>query len=70
MAPRITKGSFIAADSPNFKATEVLKKVRDGRVYYDVEGELPGGEEIEFDVLMTKNGPEICLLYTSPSPRD
>ena len=52
----------VAADSPNFKATEVLKKVRDGRVYYDVEGELPGGEEIEFDVLMTKNGPEIVEI--------
>ena len=47
----------VAANSPDFTATEVLKKVRDGRVYFDVEGELPNGEEIEFDVLMTDNGP-------------
>lgn len=42
-----------------FTITEVLKKVRDGRTYYDVEGELPDGSEIEFDILVTETGPEI-----------
>jgi len=47
---------------PDFEMVEVLKKVRDGRVYYDVEGRLPGGDEIEFDVLMTESGPEIVEI--------
>lgn len=45
-----------------FVITEVLKKVRDGRTYYDVEGELPDGTEIEFDILMTGAGPEIVEI--------
>lgn len=45
-----------------FVVTEVLKKVRDGRTYYDVEGELPDGSEIEFDILMTDTGPEIVEI--------
>ena len=49
----------VMAARDDFTMTEVLKKVRDGRVYYDVEGELPGGAEIEFDVLMTSDGPQI-----------
>ena len=36
--------------------------MRDGRVYYDVEGELPGDVEIEFDVLMTEQGPKIVEI--------
>ena len=46
----------------DFMMNEVVKKVRDGRVYYDVEGQLPGGEEIEFDVLMTEQGPQIVEI--------
>lgn len=42
----------IASERPDFKIVEVLKKVRDGRVYYDVEGELADKSELEFDVLM------------------
>lgn len=42
-----------------FVIHEVQKKVRDGRTYYDVEGELPDGSEIEFDILITETGPEI-----------
>jgi hypothetical protein len=42
-----------------FVVREVQRKVRDGRTYYDVEGELPDGSEIEFDILMTDAGPEI-----------
>ncbi len=49
----------VMAARTDFTMTEVVKKVRDGRVYYDVEGELPGGDEIEFDVLMTEQGPQI-----------
>jgi hypothetical protein len=42
-----------------FVIREVQRKVRDGRTYYDVEGELPDGSELEFDILMTAAGPEI-----------
>ncbi|MGB3626429.1 MAG: hypothetical protein WA989_11385 [Henriciella sp.] len=42
----------IAAERPDFEVEEVMKKVRDGRTYYDVEGELGDGSELEFDVLM------------------
>lgn len=45
-----------------FTITDVLKKVRDGRTYYDVEGELPDGSEIEYDILMTEAGPEIVEI--------
>ncbi len=44
---------------PGFVLSEAQKKVREGRVYFDVEGETPDGEEIEFDILMTDKGPEI-----------
>jgi len=57
-----TVNTIVSAARPDFEATEVLKKVRDGRVYYDVEGELPNGDEIEFDVLMTESGPEIVEI--------
>lgn len=46
-----------AADG--FVITEVQKKERDGRTYFDVEGELPDGSELEFDILVTASGPEI-----------
>lgn len=42
-----------------FVIGEVQKKVREGRTYYDVEGQLPDGSELEFDILMTEAGPEI-----------
>jgi len=46
--------ALVKAAKADFQMTEVLKKVRDGRVYYDVE--------IEFDVLMTANGPKIVEI--------
>lgn len=49
----------VMAASPEFEMVEVVKKRRAGRTYFDVEGELPNGQEIEFDVLMTGSGPEI-----------
>lgn len=52
----------IAAERPGFKAEEVEKKVRDGRTYYDVEGELPDGAEIEFDVLMDGDAAQIVEI--------
>jgi len=54
--------ALVKTAKADFQMTEVLKKVRDGRVYYDVEGELPGDVEIEFDVLMTANGPKIVEI--------
>lgn len=45
-----------------FVISEALRKVRDGRTYYDVEGDLPDGSEIEFDILMTDAGPEIVEI--------
>lgn len=45
-----------------FVVSEAQRKVRDGRTYYDVEGELPDGSEIEFDILMTAKGPEIVEI--------
>jgi len=57
-----TVNAVVSAARAEFTAKEVLKKVRDGRVYYDVEGELPNGDEIEFDVLMTESGPEIVEI--------
>lgn len=50
----------IAAERPDFEVEEVLKKVRDGRVYYDVEGEVADGSELEFDVLI--NGEEAQIV--------
>ena len=57
-----TVNDLVQATRPDFTTTEVLKKVREGRVYYDVEGELTNGDEIEFDVLMTKDGPQIVEI--------
>ena len=52
----------IAAERPDFAVTEVLKKVRGTRVYYDVEGDLPDGSEIEFDVLMDGDAAQIVEI--------
>lgn len=43
-----------AAPALTIKAAEL--KVRDGRRYYDVEGVLPDGQEMELDLLETPNG--------------
>jgi len=42
-----------------FRISQAQKKIRDGRTYYDVEGGLPDGSELEFDILMRPAGPEI-----------
>ena len=45
-----------------FVVSEAQKKVREGRIYYDVEGSLPDGSEIEFDILLTAQGPAIVEI--------
>lgn len=46
----------------DFVISEVFKKERGLRIYYDVEGELSDGSEIEFDILMSTSGPEIVEI--------
>lgn len=65
IAPSALPASVIAAvetERPGFEIEEVLKKVRDGRTYYDVEGETAEGAEIEFDVLMHGDLAEIVEI--------
>lgn len=48
----------------NVEGIEILgaeRKERDGKVYFDVEGELDGAE-IELDVLMTEDGPAVVEI--------
>ena len=48
-----------AGAAEGFRISGAQKKVRDGRTYFDVEGELPDGRDLEFDILVTPAGPEI-----------
>jgi hypothetical protein len=43
------------AARPGFEPSEAQAETRDGRRYFDIEGRLPGGAEIEFDI-MEENG--------------
>ena len=43
------------AARPGFTAQEAKRETRDGREYYDIEGKLADGNEIEFDI-MQANG--------------
>jgi hypothetical protein len=54
--------TLVTEAQPDFVISEVLKKERGSRVYYDVEGELSDGSELEFDVLMQATGPEIVEI--------
>ena len=47
------------AAQPTMTIVEAELKERDGRRYYDVEGTLPGGAEIELDLLQTSQGWEV-----------
>ena len=51
--------ALVLATVPDITIAGAQRKARDGRVYFDVEGELPDGSEIEFDILETANGPEV-----------
>lgn len=48
--------AVVTAAAPGIVITEAEHKPRDGRRYYDVEGRLPNGSEIEFDLLLTASG--------------
>lgn len=45
--------AVVKAAAPGLKITEAELKEREDRRYYDVEGVLPDGAEIEFDLLQT-----------------
>jgi hypothetical protein len=45
--------AVVTAAAPGLKITEAELKEREDRRYYDVEGVLPDGGEIEFDLLQT-----------------
>lgn len=65
MAPADLPASVVAAiatERPDFTALEVEKKVREGRVYYDVEGEIADGSELEFDVLVDGGAAQIVEI--------
>jgi hypothetical protein len=49
LSPEALKAAQAAI--PGFVVTAVEKKVRDGRTYYDVEGQRPDGSEAEADIL-------------------
>ena len=39
------------AARPGFVPAEAESETRDGRLYYDIEGRMPDGAEIEFDIV-------------------
>ncbi|WP_336966424.1 hypothetical protein [Sphingobium aquiterrae] len=41
----------VAAMAPTTRITGAERKQRQGRVYYDVEGQTPDGADVEFDLL-------------------
>ena len=59
---------------PQMTISEAELKERDGRRYYDVEGRLPDGSEIELDMLQTPAGWEVVEIQrdivwsTAPAP--
>ena len=54
--------AIVLAAVPDITIAGAQRKARDGRVYFDVEGELPDGSEIELDILDTANGPEVVEI--------
>lgn len=52
----------VTAAAPGIVITEAEHKPRDGRRYYDVEGRLPNGSEIEFDLLLTPSGWQVAEI--------
>ncbi len=59
--PDAVRAAALAA-SPEMTILGAEKKVREGRVYFDVEGELPDGAEIELDMLETDEGVEVVEI--------
>jgi hypothetical protein len=64
----------VKAASPQMKIAEAELKEREGRRYYDVEGTLPDGSEIELDMLETPQGWKVVEIQrdvawtTAPAP--
>jgi len=52
----------VRAAMPQMKITEAELKEREGRRYYDVEGVLPDGSEIELDLLQTPQGWQVVEI--------
>jgi hypothetical protein len=52
----------VRAAEPRMTIAEAELKERDGRRYYDVEGTLPGGAEIELDLLQTPGGWQVVEI--------
>lgn len=59
--------TVIRTERSDFTIEEVLKKERDGRTYFDVEGEVSDGSELEFDILITDDGPQIVEIQRDVS---
>jgi hypothetical protein len=54
VAPAAVPAPVLAAARaarPGFVPDEAQSETRDGRLYYDIEGRLPDGTEIEFDIV-------------------
>lgn len=54
--------SAVKAAMPQMTVVEAELKEREGRRYYDVEGTLPGGAEIELDLLQTPSGWQVVEI--------
>ncbi|HYE44496.1 MAG TPA: hypothetical protein VEA44_01855 [Caulobacter sp.] len=54
--------ALIEKHVPGMTITEVQRKEREGRVYFDVEGERPGGAEVELDIQQTAAGYELVEI--------
>lgn len=54
--------AVVTKAAPGIAITEAEHKPRDGRRYYDVEGRLPDGREIEFDLLLTPAGWQVVEI--------
>lgn len=52
----------VKASMPQMTITDAELKEREGRRYYDVEGRLPDGSEVELDLLQTPGGWEVVEI--------
>lgn len=52
----------VSAAMPDMTVQEVLRKERDERVYFDVEGERADGSEIELDILYADGVAEVVEI--------
>lgn len=62
MAPPPEVAAAVLKAEPRMTIVEAELKERDGRRYYDVEGTLPGGAEIELDLLQTPQGWQVVEI--------